>query len=217
MKLTNLLDCILCSSTNTYRLCLVDGYRYMHCRYCDVIFLDPRQRLDPAVEKSRYLTHENDPKDLAYQNFLRQLVAPLEKKLQPNSYGLDFGSGPGPALHVMFEEKGHRMSLYDPFFADNPSVFDSQYDFITSTETAEHLYHPREEFDRLWSCLKPGGFLGIMTLFVPSIDEFPDWYYRREDTHVTFYSPKTFQVLADRWGAELELIGDRVAIFHKRP
>ena len=107
------------------------------------------------------------------------------------------------------------MSLYDPFFANNPSVFDSQYDFITSTETAEHLYHPREEFDRIWSCLKPGGFLGIMTLFVPSIDGFADWYYRREDTHVTFYSPKTFQLLAERWSAELELIGDRVAIFHK--
>jgi hypothetical protein len=177
--------------------------------------MKPDHRLDPGEEKSRYDMHENDPGDTAYRDFLSQLFEPLVKKLPPQSYGLDFGSGPGPTLNVMFEEQGHRMKLYDPFYANDPSVFDEHYDFITTTETAEHLYHPRKEFDRLWSCLKPGGWLGIMTQFVPSREEFANWHYRRDDTHVTFYSPKTFRTMAQRWNAELELIGDRVAIFRK--
>ncbi|WP_218089766.1 class I SAM-dependent methyltransferase [Rhodohalobacter halophilus] len=177
--------------------------------------MKPGQRLDPDVEKSRYDLHENDPEDSRYREFLNQLYSPLSDKLSPASFGLDFGSGPGPTLSVMFEEDGHTVNLYDPFYAPDRSVFNHTYDFITTTETAEHLFNPRKEFDLLWSCLKSGGFLGIMTKLAPKVEQFKDWHYRKDDTHVTFYSEKTFQWMADHYGADLEIMGERTVILTK--
>lgn len=208
--------CILCHSDHTVHFCNADGYSYRICNRCDLIYVRPGQRLDPAEEKSRYDLHENHPEDEGYRKFLSQLFVPLSKKLSPESFGLDFGSGPGPTLSVMFEESGHRVQIYDPFYADHPSVFNRQYDFITTTETAEHLFNPGDEFDRLWSCLKPGGYLGIMTKLVPSHDEFHDWHYRKDDTHVTFYSEETFRWMAEHYGASLEIHGERTVILEKQ-
>ena len=207
--------CILCNSQNVEAFCASDGYDYLHCNHCDLIYVKPGQRLDPDEEKSRYDLHENDPADESYRSFLSQLFTPLSKKLKANSLGLDFGSGPGPTLSVMFKEQGHRMNIYDPFYAPDESAFNHSYDFITTTETAEHLFNPREEFDLIWSCLKPCGFLGIMTKMVPSLDEFYDWHYRKDDTHVTFYTEKTFQWMAEHYGAKLEIFGERTIILEK--
>jgi hypothetical protein len=115
----------------------------------------------------------------------------------------------------MFKESGHSMELYDPFYAPDSSVFNKEYDFITLTETAEHLFRPGFEFGRLWDILKPGGYMGVMTKFRPAIEKFKRWHYRRDDTHVAFYSPSTFQWMAQKWNAGLELHQKRVAIFTK--
>ena len=55
---------------------------------------------------------------------------------------------PVPALAAMLTEAGHRMALYDPFFAPDPAPL-AVYDFVTCTEAAEHFHHPAAEFARL--------------------------------------------------------------------
>jgi SAM-dependent methyltransferase len=211
-----MIHCILCESDKTEHFFSDGGINYIICNKCRLIFVKPDHRLNPEEEKSRYDQHENNPEDEKYRNFLNHLLEPLEKRLHTGSFGLDFGSGPGPTLHIMFQEKGHQMNIYDPFYANNESVFEEQYDFITCTETAEHLFNPRIELDRLWSCLKPGGFLGLMTMLVPSLKEFPKWHYRRDDTHVIFFSDITLHWLATHWSASVDILNDRVAIFKKR-
>ncbi len=189
---------------------------YYQCQQCRLIFAPPKDRPDPTEELARYDTHENDPNDEGYRNFLSQLFDPLNDRLPPNSFGLDFGSGPGPTLNLMFEETGHEMKIYDPFYADDETVFNQQYDFITATEVVEHLFHPGKDLDRLWRCLKPGGYLGIMTKIAEDdVDFFADWHYRLDLTHVTFYTNDTFRWLADHWEAEVEFPADRVIIFRK--
>ncbi len=188
---------------------------YFHCAECNVIFVPPDQRLSPQQEFQRYELHENSPVDPEYRAFLSRLFEPVNSRLKPASRGLDFGSGPGPTLSVMFEEAGHDMALYDVFYANRPKVFRDQYDFITTSETAEHLFHPLEEFERLWNCLKPGGILGIMTQLYPDNNTFKDWHYKNDDTHVVFYSHKSFRWLGKRWEAEPEFIGNDVILFLK--
>lgn len=212
--------CILCNSTEVDHF-----YRdtskhyssdYYQCRNCRLIFAPPKDQPSRKEEFTRYETHENNPEDEGYRNFLGQLLHPLNNLLQPNSYGLDFGSGPGPTLNIMFEEQGHRMRIYDPFYAHDPSVFDETYDFITATEVVEHLFHPKKELQRLWRCLRPGGYLGIMTKIAEDDRQFfADWHYRLDETHVTFYTKDTFQWLANRWDASLDFPDDRVIIFQK--
>lgn len=213
-------SCILCGSsglthfyedtTETY------ASDYYQCQRCRLIFAPPKDRPSAEDEFARYETHENDPEDEGYRHFLSQLFNPLNELLAPNSKGLDFGCGPGPTLHRMFEEVGHRMRIYDSFYADDPGVFVETYDFITATEVLEHLFEPGRELQRLWECLRPGGYLGVMTKLAMSDEKhFADWHYRRDLTHVTFYARETFQWLANEWEASLRFYGNRVIILQK--
>lgn len=180
---------------------------YYQCDVCKLVFVPPGQRLAPETELKRYQLHENDPDDPRYRKFLSRLFIPMNERIKPASKGLDFGSGPGPTLSVMFEEAGHAVRLFDIFFENDPSVFEEEYDFITSSETVEHLYNPLRELDRLWDCLKPGGWLGVMTGLVTDPQSFADWHYKNDDTHVIFFSVKTFEWLKHRWRAELTVTG----------
>lgn len=190
---------------------------YYVCNNCRLIFVSEPYRLTPEEELKRYDQHENDPDDPGYRAFLGQMFEPMIKLLPPGSKGLDFGSGPGPTLQLLFEEEGHSMNIYDPFYADNPEVFEKMYDFITATEVVEHLHQPGRELERLWNCLRPDGYLGIMTQMAPGNDRsfFEDWYYRFDKTHVAFYTKDTFRWLAYRWGADVTFIEDNVVIFKK--
>jgi len=107
------------------------------------------------------------------------------------------------------------MRIYDPYYAPDTEWLQQQYDFITASEVVEHLRQPRVELDRLWSCLKPNGVIGIMTKRVLGRDAFSRWHYKNDLTHVCFFSTETFVWLADYWGAELTVVGNDVVVFRK--
>ncbi len=207
--------CILCGKPEVSFFFEDKLRKYLWCEVCDLVFVPSYQRLSAEEELKRYDQHQNSPDDQRYRNFLDRLFKPLNDRLLPGSYGLDFGSGPGPTLHLMFMEHGHAMHIYDCFYADDQSVFEQTYDFITATEVVEHLFNPQWELDRLWSCLKPGGLLGMMTGIVENKAAFKNWYYKKDETHVAFYSKKTFEWLRQKWQASWEVIGNGVVIFRK--
>lgn len=188
---------------------------YFRCSRCLLVFVPPTQFLTEAEEKAEYDLHRNSPEDLGYRRFLGRIFTPMKERLSPQSFGLDFGSGPGPTLSVMFGEAGHNMAIYDPFYAPGPSVFSVAYDFITATEVVEHLHHPGRELDRLWSILRPGGWLGVMTKLVIDREKFAGWHYRNDPTHICFFSAQTFKWLADCWHADLSFFGKDVILLHK--
>lgn len=207
--------CPLCSydQSETFHR---DAYReYLRCPQCELIFAHPDAYLSRAEEFKRYEFHENDITDAGYRKFLQKMSEPLLARIAANSKGFDFGSGPGPLLKLMFEEQGHSMNHYDSFFTPDEEVFRDTYDFITATEVAEHLHNPLVELDRLWKCLKPGGYLGIMTSMRTSRVDFSSWHYIKDETHVVFFAPETMRWLAIRWQATLEILGESVVIFQK--
>jgi len=164
-----------------------------------LVFVDPQYFLSAADEKRQYDFHENDSADAGYRKFLSRISIPMCKLLKEGACGLDFGSGPGPTLSLMFIEAGHPMKIYDPIYADDKSVLDQKYDFITATEVAEHFYYPAQSFDKILKCLKPGGYLGIMTKLVIDRRAFENWHYKDDQTHVSFFSNETFEWLISRW------------------
>lgn len=208
--------CILCKHPHTEIILEKKPYTYLECSNCGLIFVDPAQRMPPGEEKKRYDQHENNPDDPGYRNFLKQLFDPLNELLPAAQSGLDYGSGPGPTLHLMFEEAGHSMNIYDPFYAKDETVLNREYNFITVTETAEHFFDPAREFEKLCEMIKPGGYLGVMTLLFKDGTDFSDWFYIKDDTHVTFYRKRTFEWLAEKLGAEVTFYGDRVIILQKK-
>lgn len=208
--------CPLCRAADVSKA-YQDRHRdYFLCRTCHLVFVPSEQFLSVEDEKARYDLHQNTPDDPRYRRFLSRLFIPMQERLVPGSHGLDFGSGPGPTLSVMFEEVGHSMATYDQFYAREPSVLEKQYDFITATEVLEHLHNPRKELDRLWDLLKPGGSLGVMTQLVLEGKAFVSWYYKNDPTHVCFFSRSTFEWLAAQWQAELTFADKDVFLFYKK-
>lgn len=216
----------MATSTTVCPVCLVPSpepfmkigsLSYWKCATCEARFLDPAQRLTPEEERHQYSLHENDPKDPRYHRFLAKLVDPLSDCLPEPACGLDYGCGPGPALAEMMRERGHTISLYDPFFFPDEKSLSRTYDFITCTEVAEHFYHPAEEFDRLHGLLRPGGWLGIMTNFQTDDARFADWHYRKDPTHVVFYREETFRVIAAWRGWSCYFPKPNIALMQKTP
>jgi SAM-dependent methyltransferase len=209
--------CPLCGSADTRWLCRDRWRDYFRCTVCELISVPAAQFVSAAEEKARYDQHRNSPDDPGYRAFLSRLLNPMLERLRPGSHGLDFGSGPGPTLSLMFIEAGHTMAIYDPFYAPDASVLERQYDFVTASEVVEHLRRPRQDLDRMWACVKPGGILGLMTSLVPAPEAFrPDWRYARDLTHVCFYSSATCAWLAAQWRADFEIHGADAALLQKR-
>lgn len=205
--------CPLCTTPVAKAAEESDGRRFFDCTACRLVFLDPTQRLRPEAERARYETHQNRPDDPGYRAFLERVAGPLVERLPPGAVGLDFGSGPGPTLSVILEERGFPMRIFDPFFALDLGALEESYDFITCTETIEHFFHPREELARLSSLLRPGGLLAIMTEILSDETDFSQWWYRRDPTHVAFYRDDTFAWIGRTFGWSLECPHRKVVIF----
>lgn len=210
------LSCLLCQQDA--RLLLIDRVthkQYFRCPNCELHFLHPDQRLTLAEETQQYNLHENRVEDLGYQSFVRPLYVELKRHLQPGMIGLDYGAGPGPVVAHMLREDQVEVSLYDPIFHPYPKFLDRCYSFIYACEVVEHFFAPLQEFRKLRRLLVPNGFLAIMTLQVTSELDFSSWYYRRDPTHVVFYTAKTFHWLRQELGfSRLEILSPRLVTFH---
>ncbi|MCH2181226.1 MAG: class I SAM-dependent methyltransferase [Mariniblastus sp.] len=217
--------CPLCQAAGAILFFEDDWRPYFRCRTCHLVFVPSEFHLSLEAEKAEYDLHQNSPDQIGYRRFLARLHDPVASRLAENSYGLDFGCGPGPTLSVMFREAGHRMEIYDPFYFDDPKklVHDETgspgnqppYDFITASEVVEHLRDPAQELNRLWACLKRKGILGIMTKQVLDQASFASWHYKNDRTHICFFSRPTFQWLALQWSTRVEFIGSDVVLLER--
>jgi len=207
--------CPLCDHTQVVDFFADKRRQYLQCSQCQFVFVDPQQRLDAISEKAHYDLHENDPSDQGYRRFLSRMAEPMSERLPAPSQGIDFGCGPGPTLSVMMEERGHTMALYDIYYYPDKQVLDTTYDFMTATEVIEHLYDPKTVWQQWLSLVKPGGWIGVMTKLVKSVEAFAGWHYKNDLTHVSFFSQATFKYLAARDGLQLEFIGNDVILLRK--
>jgi SAM-dependent methyltransferase len=184
--------CPLCFSSSV-SLAHQEGPRpYFACAQCDLRFLHPSARLPPEQEKAQYLLHNNDVSDPRYREFVRPLYEQVREHVRPGAKGLDFGSGTGPVLAGMLRRAGYEVRLFDPFFEPDAETLGGTYDFIVACEVMEHVFNPSAELRRLRRMLCSGGLLGVMTLLWDERIDFASWHYRRDPTHVAFYSRATF-------------------------
>lgn len=195
---------------------------YHACPQCAFIYKDPKYHLSDQDDQDRYLLHDNSLENEGYrqflQRFLDQGVSPFFNLTKLASV-LDYGSGPYPAMQELLKEDYDlEADIYDLHFAPDKTGLKDSYDLVMSTEVVEHFQNPLENWQDLVSYVKEdGGLLAIMTLFAPQEpDDFLNWFYRRDPTHVSFYQPKTLDFLAESFN--LDLIwhdGKRMAVFKK--
>ena len=191
------------------------GREYWRCTNCQLIQVPVAQRLDTAAEKAIYDLHQNEPNDVGYQRFLNRTAEPLAARLSAGAQGLDFGCGPQPALAAMLSAAGFPTTTYDLFYANVPHRLQQQYDFVTCTEVVEHLGQPREVFEQLVACLKPQGWLVIMTKRWLNRERFGTWFYLNDPTHISFFHLDTFHWLAEHFHLEIDYVAADVVMLRR--
>lgn len=204
--------CPLCGNNDCIEIDRNRQRAFHQCRHCALVFVPAAYHLSPSEEKSIYDYHQNNPDDEGYRTFLSRLTSPLIARLLPGAEGLDMGCGPGPTLPLIMEEAGFYCSHFDPFYFPDKAALNRRYDFVTATEVVEHFCAPQQSFKQLFSLLKPGGMLGIMTKTIPAFSRFSDWHYTRDLTHVSFYARETLAYIAKQYQCSLDLLRADVAI-----
>ncbi|SIQ43990.1 class I SAM-dependent methyltransferase [Halanaerobium kushneri] len=198
------MKCKVCGSSDLEALDLQD--KYYHCHNCEAIFIDSAEIVDQAEEKERYEGHDNNHQNEGYvqmfQDFLDEVIEPYIDLDKIND-ALEFGCGPGPVLADLIQSRGPEVDRYDPYFFPEKVFSDKRYDLITSTEVFEHFSDPVKEMELLTSHLRENAYLAVMTSFHPGPEEFEDWWYKWDPTHIVFYNQKTFKKIASDFDLEI--------------
>lgn len=204
------MNCLLCESSqiDPFKVERKPEKSYFHCASCDLIFMHPEERMTAQEEKARYDLHQNEA-TLGYQSFLEPLVKDIEAYFtaaevsREHLLSLDFGCGPTAYLSSVFFDKGYRSHNYDLYYYPDTEPLRRTYHVVTATEVWEHLYNPRQDLEKQLRLLKSGGLLGVMTSAHRGPAAFVNWHYRRDLTHVVFYSEKTMTWLAQKYQLRL--------------
>jgi len=171
---------------------------YFECGRCELIVKSPDKFSDFKEQKMRYDLHENSADDIGYQKYFGRFIDFLLPQIDGVESALDFGCGASTLLSQMLKRYDIECDYYDPIYHPDLSFESRKYDLIVSVEVFEHLHDPRGTFEMLIGRLNTSGYLAIQTEFRSSSrEEFLEWYYRLDPTHIVFFSPKTLETLSD--------------------
>lgn len=209
-----MIDCPLCKSRSD--LFSKDKRReYYKCVNCDFIFVPENYHLTPDKEIERYKLHTNSKDDPRYIAFLNRIVPIVTQYIKKGESGIDFGCGPSPILPESLEMEGLKALPYDPIFYNNIEILEKKWDFIVSTEVFEHFNNPLENIYKIWRLIKKGGYLFIMTQLYSEDIEFKSWYYKGDQTHIGFYTKKTFEKLALKLDSQVNFYNKDIIVLRK--
>lgn len=187
---------------------------YRQCPDCRLIFVPPRFFLPREQEIERYLEHENSLDNPGYVKMFKDKIDIVRTVCPGVRKVLDYGCGYEPVLKTLLTRDGYAAEGYDAYFFPQGKL-EPGYDLIISTETFEHFKEPGCEIDTLVSLLSRAGYLAVMTRFYCATDDaasandaasredFQNWYYQRDPTHIAFYSPNTFAWIAKDKGLKI--------------
>ena len=192
--------------------------RFFYCSNCQCISLDPTYYLASEKEHALYNNHHNSLENEGYVKMFEDFLDYFWDDLIGKEKSLDFGSGPTPVLSQLIARRGVIVDCYDKFYQPNKCFENQTYDFITSTEVFEHLEDPYQTLQLLAEHLKPNGLIALMTLFHTNDQvHFLKWWYRRDPTHIIFYTPKTLEILGEKCGLEvMKTDNKRIIVLKKR-
>ncbi len=207
--------CPLCRETGPDHLLKYGKKDFYTCICCDLVFVPPCFHLSEEIEKKRYDRHDNSESDPGYLKHLGRILNPVKVRYGNSFKGLDFGSGPEPVLYLLFKQLGYCMEKYDKYYATDSRVLEQTYDFITVCEVIEHIHEPMIVLQKLYRQLNPGGSVFIMTNMTDKITDFKGWRYKNDETHISFFSRKTFGFIAENLKCDVLFPNDGITILQK--
>lgn len=208
----NLENCPLCKGEAEI-FCEKPKHLFYKCNECDGIFRPANTYLTPDAEKAHYELHNNDVNDERYQNFVSPIINAVLQDFTINDKGLDFGSGTGPVIAKMLKDKGFQVQNYDLFFANDVSLLNQKYNYVSCCEVMEHFHQPYKEFELLKNLLLPKGKLYCKTEVFNNQKPFENWYYKDDFTHVFIYQTKTLEWIKSEFSFSNLVIKEKLIVF----
>lgn len=159
-------------------------------------------------------------RNIQFAEILEKIL--LNNSISPNGKFIDYGGGYGMFVRLM-RDKGfdfyrqdiHCQNLFARHF-DVTDIKDHQsFGLLTAFEVFEHLEHPLQGFEKMLSF---SDNILFSTELVPGNNPTPDtwWYYAPETgQHISFYSLKSLQVLAEKFNLYLYSNGATLHMFTK--
>lgn len=200
--------CKICSSETYILYDAQFNMDYHRCKVCGFIYEDPKHHMSHHSEKEEYGTHNNSIEDEGYVNMFRKFQRAFEPFVRGKDV-LEYGSGPEPVFSEVLRRDGYQVTSYDPFFLPDESYLEYKYDLITSTEVFEHFSEPMVEIEKLLNLLKKDGVLAIMTQFPKTDEHFKTWWYRRDPTHISFYTIESFKKISQKYKLDILFHNDK--------
>ena len=191
---------------------------YYRCKSCGFTALDSRALVDTISEKKHYEKHNNNFECKGYVEMFEVFISNAIEPYIPNiKTVLEFGCGHTPVLAELLKQQKLEVDHYDLYFFPEKIYETKKYDLITSTEVFEHLKEPKNILKTLVNALNDKGYIILMTQFPSKSDEeFLNWWYRRDITHISFFTPKSFEIMAKEVGLKvLKLINENIVVFQK--
>ena len=202
------MTCPICES-NASAYCSAEilgkyDVQYLRCSQCQYIFLDAPYWLEEAYGSA---ITKLDIGLITRNEFMVPLVkAVINKWFNPDSRFIDYGGGYGMLVRMM-RDRGfdyYRQDIYcDNLYAESFDIKDVdpfKADILTAFEVFEHLVDPVAELKKML-------MLSDAVLFSTEVQPFADvtpesWWYFIPETgqHVSLYSRKSLQALADQFG-----------------
>ncbi len=200
-------SCPLCFSSSDF---FIEGENreYYLCPCCSMIFVPSNFFIPQQEEVDRYLEHENNIENEGYVAMFENAIKQVNDSCDKVRWVLDYGCGYEPVLKTLLEKRGFATDIYDENFFSEAKLRQN-YDLIISTETFEHFKYPEKELNHIVSLLSPSSYLAVMTQLysfknkTASKELFKNWYYKRDPTHIVFYSDQTFAWIAKYYGLKI--------------
>jgi len=206
--------CSLCNSETKHFLTFRKK-DYHKCSNCDAIFMLPEFFVSLETEKNRYELHSDGSDNPGYLSFIKPITDYVKNNFTTQDKGLDFGAGHSVVIADLLNRSSLNVKIFDPFFHNYQELLNDKYDYIIACEVVEHFHNPLKEFTLLYSMLNPNGKLIIMTDPLRETTIFSNWYYKNDETHVFFYSLKTFQFIKENFQFKELMINDRLIVLKK--
>ena len=196
--------CILCNGESITPLHFsrsagkAGNRRFLRCNVCDLIFVPENFHLSAEEELARYRLHDNNLLNEGYVGMFLEKISLIHQYCPDVSSVLDYGCGPEPVMAELLRREGYKCDIYDPYFF--PEFPERSYDLVISTEVFEHFRAVKAEMYKINSLLNPGGSIAIMTSFHEFAENFEEWWYITDPTHICFFGLKTFDWISKKFG-----------------
>ena len=217
------MECKICGNTSEifHKGKILNKYNisYFQCPSCGFVQTEEPYWLDESYDEAISLSDTGImARNLAFSKLATTVISML---LDKNGKFLDYGGGYGIFTRLM-RDNGYNFYWYDKY-AENllakgfeGELSNKRYNAITSFENFEHFENPIKEIEKIFNLTDFVLFsTDLVSVPAPMTEKW--WYYCLEHgQHVSLYSMKSLEYLANKYKYNFLSNGTNIHIFSKR-